>query len=442
MLKKIIIIVFIIFTLCSLLYGQSADETPQPEEKPEFNFDMGIVIGLSNYEDVDGVQNGYQRLGFLPHFSYGMWRFGFNFTFEFDGDFSLRDLDKDGRADTWTSLIDWLYKLEYVEYAEKGEPIYGLIGEFDSYYLGNGMLLKDFNNNLFYPYILQRGLLFDFDAGVVNFPFIGIESIVNDVLDWDVLGARLFVRPLAGLNVPISQLEVGGTVVADLDPKQKYDSKDTRPPKDNAASKTVTTFGIDVGLPLMTSEDMALETYVDWAMIMDKGNGFSAGADFRYKWIEFVAELRFLGKQFEPHYFDPFYWVERPDKYNDLDLITDRYIGYLVGVDLNLWNKVIFYFHWEDGLVDVSEPRIAKPRITTGIALDEEALKKIGFHITYDKKGIGSLDDFIDLDNSLFEALFEYRVTDFASIVFVQQQSFAPSFKSVSNTSIETRFQF
>ena len=96
-----------------------------------------------------------------------------------------------------------------------------------------------------------------------------------------------------------------------------------------------------------------------------------------------------------------------------------------------------------DGLTDVVDPRI-----TTGIMLAEDALKKVGFHITYDKKGIESFDDFADLDNSLFEALFEYRVTDFASIVFIQQHSFnppnsvTPIAKSVSQTFIETRFLF
>lgn len=438
MLKRILIAGFIVCMAGSLLYGQSADETPQTEIKPKFNFDMGIIIGLNSFEDIDGVQNSYQELGFLPQFSRGQWRFGFNFTFEFDGNFHLMDLDKDGKADWWTSFSDWLYKLEYVEYATKGEPIYGWIGEFDSYYMGRGMLVKDFNNNLLYPYILQRGLLFDFDARAVNFPYIGIETLVNDVLDWDVLAARLFVRPLSGMSTPlISQLELGGTVVADLDPQQQYDSKDTRPPKDNPASKAVTTFGLDAGLPLIQSEDMDLVTYVDWGIIVGRGNGISGGADFRYTWFRLLAELRYLGKQFVPHYFDPFYWVERPYKYDGLDQFTDGYFGYLVGTDLNLWNVFTLYFHWEDGLADAIDPRII-----TGLVLSEDAWKKIGFHITYDKKGIESFSDFADLNDSLFEVLFEYRVTDFAKIVFIQRQTFTPSGKSTSQSYIETRFLF
>ncbi|MCK4923543.1 MAG: hypothetical protein KAS61_01135, partial [Spirochaetes bacterium] len=111
--------------------------------------------------------------------------------------------------------------------------------------------------------------------------------------------------------------------------------------------------------------------------------------------------------------------------------------GYLVGTDLNLWNVFTFYFHWEDGLADAVDPRII-----TGLVLSEDAWKKIGFHITYDKKGIESFSDFADLNDSLFEVLFEYRVTDFAKIVFIQRQTFTPSGKSTSQSYIETRFLF
>ena len=444
MIKRILITLFLIGLGGTLLFGQTADEIHREREENKLKFDMGITIGLSSYEDIDGVRDGYQKLGFYPQFSRGLWRFGFDFTLEFDGNFNLRDLNNDGKPDNWTTWYDWFYKLQYVEYAAKGDPVYGLLGEFDSHGVGHGMLVRDFNNNLFYPYILQRGLLFDFDAGAVNFPYVGVESIVNDVLDWDVLGARLFVRPLAGISSPLfSQFELGGTVVADLDPQQEYTTRDVGPPEDNPSSNTVTTFGFDAGLPLIQTEDMEFMTYVDWGIISGRGQGISAGADFRYSWIRLLAELRFLGKEFAPHYFDSFYWVERPNKYDSLTLLTEDYFGYLVGTDMNLWNFCTLYVLWEDGLAEGVDTRIK-----TGLTLSDDVWKKVGFHITYDKKGITSFDDFANLDNSLFEALFEYRVTDFASIVFIQRQTFIPlssatsTAKSVSQTYIETRFLF
>ena len=183
--------------------------------------------------------------------------------------------------------------------------------------------------------------------------------------------------------------------------------------------------------------------YVDWGIISGRGQGIAAGMDFSYSWIKLHSELRFLGKEFVPNYFDAFYWIERDSKYDSLDMLGDGYFGYLVGTDVNLWDYATLYIHWEHGLADSIEPRIR-----TGLVLSDNIWKRIGFHIFYDKKGIGSFDEFIDLNNSLFEVLFEYRVADFASIVFIQRQAHVPyssvtlSPKSVSQTIIETRFQF
>ena len=442
--QRVLITFFLVGFGSTLLLAQNSDEIQGKSEEKKLLFETGITFGLSSYEDIDGATEGYQRLGFYPGFSGGKWRFGFDFTLELDGNFNLRDLNNNGKADNWTTWYDWVYKLHYVEYGSAGDPVYGLIGEFDSYYMGHGMLVRDFNNNLFNPYLQQRGLLFEFDAGVVNFPYMGIETVVNDVLDWDVLGARLFVKPLAGMQRPLlSQFELGGTAITDLDPQQQYTSVDEGPPGDNPASHTVTAFGFDAGLTLMHTEEADLMTYVDWGLISGRGQGISTGAEFRYSWLELLAEFRFLGKEYVPHYFDPFYWVERNGKYNELENITDGYVGFLVGTDLNLWNYFNLYVYWEDGFADANDTRIQ-----TGLILSDDVWKRIGFHITYDKKGIGSFDDFANLDNSLFEALFEYRVTDFASIVFIQRQSFIPyssvtlSSKTVSQSYIETRFLF
>jgi hypothetical protein len=444
MTKKILLTLFLVLWGGIWLFAQDAERGTTENGKSPLAFNMGITVGLVSYEDIAGSAQGYQKLGFYPGFSRGLWRVGFDFTLEFDGDFNLRDLDNDGKPDNWTTWYDWLYKLQYVEYAEQGDPIYGLIGEFNGYSMGRGMLIRDFNNDLFYPYILQRGFLFDFDAGAVDFPYIGVHTMVNDVLDWDVIGGRLFVRPLAGSQNPLlSQLEIGGTAVTDLDPQQQYDSEDSGPPGDNDASESVTLFGLDAALPLVQREDVDLLTYVDWGLISGRGQGITAGADFRYSWFELLAEFRFLGKEYVPHYFDPFYWVERPYKYDSLVLLDDGYFGYLVGTDLNLWNYFTLYVHWEDSLTEVIDGRVK-----TGLVLSDDVWKRIGFHITYDKKGIGSFDDFTSITDSLFEALFEYRVTDFASIVFIQRQSFIPyssqtlSYKSVSQSAVETRFQF
>jgi hypothetical protein len=436
--KWLIPLTLCVFATCSVVFAQTDDESVSVQKKPEFQFNMGVTVGLNSFESYSGQRKGYQKVGLYPQFSYGKWRFGLGFSFEFDGNFRLRDLDNDGRADTWTTFSDYFYKLQFVEYGKREEPIYGFIGEFDGYTLGRGLLMEDFSNTLFHPYIPGCGLRFDFDGKAVSFPYIGVQSVVNDVLDWDVIGARLYVNPLGGpREAAMRGLQLGATAVVDIDPKQEYSSKDTRPPRDNPSGETVSTVGFDVLIPLIRGERMDLDTSVEWAIITGKGNGISLGADYRYDWITLHGQLRYLGKQFVSHYFDPFYWVERPVKYDSLDILDRSYFEYLAGADFDILGVVTLSFSWEDGLIDGVDPRIR-----TGIMLGGEALEKVGLHLTYDKKGIDSARDFIELNNSIFEVLFEYRVTDFARIVFIQAQSFAPTGKSVPKTIVETRFRF
>jgi hypothetical protein len=438
--KKLFILVFFVIVSCSLVYAQSA-ETVDPEaekEKPKFDFAMGINIGLSSYEDSTGDQIAFQKLSLLPEFSYGKWGIGFDFTFEFDGTFNLRDLDNDGEADTWTKFSDYFYKIYYVRYGQKGEPLYAKIGRFDSYTLGHGLLMEGFSNTLLYPYVQQLGLNLDVDGSVFGFPYIGIESVTDDVLDWDIIGVRIYTRPLIKRPIPILKgLEFGATTVVDFDPQEDPTSDDIGPPKDNPASDTVSTFGVDVGLPIFKKEKSSLIAYADWAIINEKGNGTVVGSTYRYDWFTLYTQLRFLGKQFVVNYFDPFYERERAVKFDSLDALSEFYMGYFIGTDFTILNFVTLFFYWQDGFDDAPGPRIQ-----TGAATVENAIPKFDVSVSYDKKDVDGFGDFFDSENSLFQVRVAYKITDFARIVFIQQRTFTPSGDSASQTFVETQFSF
>ncbi|MGQ9617169.1 MAG: hypothetical protein ACUVWJ_12315 [Spirochaetota bacterium] len=429
----------IVVLMMGVIYAQSTEEgeavTAAEKEKPEFGFNMNFNIGLSSYEDIDGNQIAFQKFSFLPEFSYGKWGVGLDLTFEFDGDFNLRDLDRDGKADTWTKFSDYLYKIYYVRYGHKGEPIYGRIGAFDTYTLGHGLLMYKFKNTLFYPQVHQLGLNLDIDGKIFNFPLLGFESVVDDVLDWDIIGLRVYARPLMNIPSPLlSKLKVGASFIMDADPQE---DPLTDPLGDNPKSDSVTTFGVDTELPLLEREVMSLITYADWASIGGKGSGAMLGSTFTYGWFDLIAQLRFFGKHFVYGYFDQYYERERPFKYDSLDAITKFYIGYLLGTDMSLFNFINFYFYWEDGFNDPYGPRIQ-----TGVMTVENAIPKFDVSFSYDKKDIDSFKDFFSTEDSLIRLVVAYRVTTFAKIVFTQQRTFTPSGKSTSQTFVETQFSF
>lgn len=438
--KSVVVGIFLLVAFFAVSLIAFAEEE---KEKPKFGFNMDFNIGLSSYENSNHQQVTFQKFSFFPEFSYGKWGLGLDLTFEFDGNFKLRDLDNDGKPDTWSTFTDYLYKIYYVRYGFKGDPLYARIGAFDSYTLGHGLIMSGFSNVLFYPQIHHLGLNLDIDGSIFNMPIIGMESVVRDVLDWDIIGLRVYVRPLTSLSTPIiKDLKVGATFVTDRDPQEITDTADPNyekygSPKDNPNSTPVSEFGLDTELPIFQKGKMSLITYADWAKIAGKGSGSLIGATFQYSWFKLIGQMRFFGKEFVMSYFDSFYEVERSTKYNSLNAYDQFYAGYLVGTDLSLFNLLTFTFYWSDGFNDSEGPRIQ-----TRIATVKNAIPKFDITFSYDKKDISSFADTFSTANSLMELEFAYKVSPIASIVFIYQRTYTPSGNESDQTLIETRFSF
>jgi hypothetical protein len=431
--KKGFVIVFIFVFCVGVVYAQS--EQREAQDKPRLGFGMDFSLGLSSYEDRDGDQVSFQKFAFFPMFTYGKWGLVLDFTFEFDGDFGLRDLDKDGKADRWTTFSDYVYKIHYLRYGLKTDPVYGLVGQFKSYTLGHGLIMEGFTNTLFYPQVIKLGLNFDFDGRALNFPYFGVQAVVDDVLDWDIIGLRAYLRPLNSVQQPLlKEFTVGATVITDLDPQDDP----AEHPGDSSSSESVTEFGIDAEMPLLLREDMSLIAYADWAVIFDKGSGAFLGTTYTYDWLKLMGQLRFFGKQFVAHYFDPFYEIERAVKFNGLDAFDEFYVGYLLGTELGLFNIFNFSFFWTDGFTDVEGPRIQ-----TGIGTLSGTIPKFDIAVSYDKKDIDSFSDFFDEEQSLLAVSLAYHVSPSASIVFLMERAYSPYSGGVANrTFVETRFSF
>ena len=434
MLKKSLLF-FFIFSLWSSRAFAQAETAPGGEKRPELGFTMNLSIGLSSYEDSTGTQLAFQKFGIFPELSYGKWGLGLDLSLEFDADFRLRDLDNDGHPDRWTTLHDYLTKVYYLRYGVKGDPLYGRIGTFDGYTLGHGLVMNDFSNTIFYPQVIQLGLNLGADGRLLGFPYVGFESVVDDVLDWDILGARLYAHPFAGSKNPIFKgFELGATFVTDADPLERP----TDVPEDNPASDGVAEFGIDVEVPLLEKEGMSLVTYADWAKIVEKGSGAFVGGTFTYQWLVLSGQLRFFGRKFAPAYFDSFYERDRAGKYASLDAYTEFYMGYMIGTDLSPFKLLKFSFQWEDGFDDV-----AGPRVLTGIRTAEGALPKLVASLVYEKKDIDGIDDFFSEADSLLRLTAGYKISPVTKILFVYERTYSPySLGPADRTFVDTQFSF
>jgi len=291
----------------------------------------------------------------------------------------------------------------------------------------------------------------DIDGSVFNFPLIGFESVVDDILDWDIIGLRVYARPLTSLSIPIiNQLEVGASLVTDLDPMEINDPTDPSypdysSPRDNPDSKgnRVTEFGIDTEVPLLQRGQLSIISYADWAKISGKGSGALIGSTLSYSWFNFLAQLRFFGKEFVMSYFDNLYELDnyyklgRSKKYAYLDTITEFYAGYLLGTDFGIFNLLNFFFYWSDGFNDPTGPRIQ-----SGIVTVEGAIPKIDAAFTFDKRDIENFKDLFSGEDTLLKLEAGYWVSSMAKIVFIFQRTYTPSGEPTDQTFIETQFSF
>ena len=101
------------------------------------------------------------------------------------------------------------------------------------------------------------GLAFDLDGALFNFPYLGLETFVGDLAQWDVFGARLLVRPLVWLGVPIVEdLQVGATFAMDVKP-YLYDY-----PGD-ARSLRAVLYGADIRLPILSLKALSLVATIE-----------------------------------------------------------------------------------------------------------------------------------------------------------------------------------
>jgi hypothetical protein len=396
---------------------------------------MNLSIGLSSYEDSTGTRLAYQNFGIFPEFSYGRWGLGLDLSLEFDGDFHLRDLDNDGVPDRWTSLHDYLTRIYFLRYGRKGDPLHGRIGAFDSITLGHGLVMDGYSNTLFRPQVIQLGLNLDVDGALFSFPYFGFEMVADDVLDWDVIGVRLYARPLArASNTLLKRLEFGGTFVTDQDPQENP----LDVPEDNPASEGVSVYGVDVELPLLEKERTSLVAYADWAKIVDGGSGALVGSTFTYRRLTLLGQLRFFGKEFVPAYFDSFYERDRGGKYATLAAYDEFYAGYLVGTEMNILDAVSFSFTWDDGIGDPDGPHVL-----AAVGTRDNVFPRFDVALSYDKKDIKSFSDLISEENSLIRFTLGYRLGSSAKIILTIERAYSPfSLTPADRTYVETQFLF
>ncbi len=420
--RKTIILFIIILSFSTIAFAQ------------DNGFNFGFNLGLGTI-----VYNGttYQTLSLKPDLAFGKFGIGLDIFLMFDQDFNIV-------PDNWDSFADWMNKILYIRYGLKGEPLYAQIGMFKNVTLGHGLIMYSYTNMLYFPEIRKLGFELDLDGAIFNFPYLGFESFIDNLLDPDVMAFRLYSRPLIFLDIPIiSAMKVGVSYAIDTDPMEtKTDDMNLF---DNAAStSSVGIFGFDIEFPLLQKDLAFIYLYGDWASISGKGSGAEIGLNsYLLKLFYIGLAIDMFGDKFSGQYFDILYenYEVRNNKYQSLDSITATtswraFASLLIGQEI-----FSLYFEMRG---DFSPNPVT---LIGTLKLDKSVLKIISISGMFIRSGITSFSDLFNwqgtaLLNSYLMLNVTLNVGDTSSITLVYQVTWDSDGNPVASTQLQTGLSF
>ncbi len=420
--KRIIIFFIILISFSSFVL---ADENG-------FNFGFNLGLGTIVYNN-----NTYQTLSLKPDLAFGKFGIGLDIFIMFDQNFNIV-------PDNWDSFADWMNKILYIRYGLKGEPLYAQIGMFKDVILGHGLIMYDYTNMLYFPEIRKLGFELDLDGAIFNFPYLGFESFIDNLLDPDIMAFRLYSRPLIFLDIPIiSGLKIGFSYAIDTDPMET--KEDDMNLSDNAAStQPVGIIGLDLELPLLTKDLAFIYFYTDWASISGKGSGLEIGLNnYLLKLFYIGLAIDLFGDKFTGQYFDILYenYDVRNNKYSYLDTIVST-VGWKAFASLLLGQDLFSLYFEMRG--DFSGQPVT---LIGSLNLDKSVLKVVSISGMFIRSGIQSFSDLLNwsgnaLLNSYIMLSITLNVGDTSSVSLVYQITWDENGNPIASTQLQTGLSF
>ena len=216
----------------------------------------------------------------------------------------------------WDDARDWVAILNYFHYGNSGDMFYFYFGEQRNRYVGNGSIVGAYFGDLrlYHP---QRGVNLE-----VNTDYAGIDFFMDDVTPPNVVGGRVYLKPLSFLNKEsyANNLEIGASYFADVFAPDKITSKTASSGEEERElfKSNAQIFGFDIDFRLLALKYYQLTFYTDINHIVDAGTGLHFGLKHKLmmpgsKDIQILSkwEVRAMESNYIPSYFNTFYDIER-----------------------------------------------------------------------------------------------------------------------------------
>jgi len=409
-------------------------------------FGLDMTIGVQTYPNPAYPSSGsptiaYQSIGLKPDLSFGKFGIGLDLTFNYTftagaagNEFQVRS--QDWIPDSTTSFLElYLPKIRYVRWDHKGAPLYILLGQVDNAVLGNGFIVGGYSNTQWLPSRRLFGMSFDLDGALFGFPYVGIETFTSNLAALDLLGARLYVRPLAFLKMPILPgLQIGSSLVTDQNPfyfaqrdpntQDPYSLLGTSPTA-IPANPQVYIWGVDSRLPILSSPIIDLALFGDFVKQKIAQGGMVGAGGKLAGFINYGAQIRFIGDNFIPDYFGSTYDLYRLQEYSvytgtnytgssTASVTLPGYTGWFGSLGFSMLDDKLSLNVSMDGAfnADYSNPvssTFAYPHLHAEFLLKQGLLPGFGIAATYDKIGIQNFAALISPENAVIGARLDYK---------------------------------
>jgi hypothetical protein len=222
------------------------------------------------------------------------------------GPFRLRVIDRDPGDGAVLREQDWDEPSDFARVVPRARFEYpwpeGALrieaGEQDGVGIGHGSVFDHFRNSTDMDRY-QGGLLLD-----VGHRGTGLEFVIENVIDPEILGGRLRLAPIAWFTeTPAARrLEIGFTAAADLAVVRNIPAVGGPVPEE----RTIPVIGADISVRAVDGERFLLEPYLD-VNGMDGKPGLHAGlgaglrlSPDREIWLHLRGEYRYLGGDYHP----------------------------------------------------------------------------------------------------------------------------------------------
>ncbi len=377
--------------------GKSEEQKKPVEEvekpKPSLPGLPGVSGNLLNFatgtENIN--ENTYFKFVITPTLEIGPFSFGLYLPFYVSAKdnilgtneqtlYNKNDWDFSSPEDSWN---DFITKIAFLQF--KTSFLLIRVGSIYSYTLGAGTLVSDYANDLFYPSERNIGIIFGIDGGKG-----GGEFFIGDAGNFELVGLRLFARPLSGVPV-VGDWSAG--ISGFLDNKPVITNNDK-----------VFGYSFDLDMPVIKAGIFNLSLYsgigtLGYYLDNEKqteyynGYGINAGLRGNIAIINYKAEYKHQNGAFSLGYVDKTYDIEREDKFTSLVLLSKlnlndiSFNGFVAEIGLDLTNMAKASISYEHLFPTGTNPlESINNNLHAEVSISKNLIKKVYGTVSFDWK--------------------------------------------------------